>query len=619
MLTIRSCDSLMAPQAVVEGTNDLIISTDHSTREQPDDVTCRPNAKAATARGTHFQPLRLTHREPQIRPLPTTPLQLFQAFLPPSIVSDWVKRTNEAPAPGRAGPLQQHSRQHQWKPTTVEEIYLFIGIIIHTGLHRESRVSDHWVTSQSGSQRSTQPIIKYMTYDRFQLIYRRLRTFDPEKIKPISPFDRTEEWSQHIQETSTNHYKPGTDISVDECMIRFTGRSNDITKIPTKPIPIGLKVWAVAQKGYFLRWIWHRPGDPLGPAAEQIPDERAGSKRKGKGKGRAKGTKEGNISLNPTQSVVIALVNRLPQETYHVYMDNLFSSPNLFQALRNRGHGATGTARVNCGMWKPLTDAKSADTKGHLDWPWGRIECVPTPSNEVNQIGWKDNALVLFLTSVYTGDEVITCIRKRPNTDKARGRAILQMFGNQSKKELVIPAVGANYNNEMNSVDIGDQLRSYLGYDHRFKRGGWQAVWSFLLDTVLINSFILQLRGQSEWETYTTQSNWRQRLVDEIMKEFGWKGGSRRRYKTGNESVPVLQHNLIKRGKKSRCLPCQGHQLGVPRSRSQQRRQRQALGTVSDDSLNRRANATQTGMGCDKCDVPICTDPDCWDFYHHIF
>jgi hypothetical protein len=47
--------------------------------------------------------------------------------------------------------------------------------------------------------------------------------------------------------------------------------------------------------------------------------------------------------LNPTQTVVVALVNKLPVKIYHVIIDNLFSSPNLFKALRIIGVGATGT------------------------------------------------------------------------------------------------------------------------------------------------------------------------------------------------------------------------------------------------------------------------------------
>jgi hypothetical protein len=67
------------------------------------------------------------------------------------------------------------------------------------------------------------------------------------------------------------------------------------------------------------------------------------------------------VYLNPTQAVVVALVNLLPEARYHVFLDNLFSSSNLFRRLRQLGHGATGTARRNYGLYRLLVKLKAAD------------------------------------------------------------------------------------------------------------------------------------------------------------------------------------------------------------------------------------------------------------------
>ncbi|KAJ0119381.1 Kinesin-like protein [Fusarium oxysporum f. sp. albedinis] len=58
---------------------------------------------------------------------------------------------------------------------------------------------------------------------------------------------RVHTWSDHTQHISTVFYIPGTSIAVDECMVRFLGRSLETTTIPSKPIPTGFKVWTVAQ------------------------------------------------------------------------------------------------------------------------------------------------------------------------------------------------------------------------------------------------------------------------------------------------------------------------------------------------------------------------------------
>ena len=89
------------------------------------------------------------------------------------------------------------------------------------------------------------------------------------------------------------------------------------------------------------------------------------------------------IALNSTQSVVIALMNLLPQLIYHVFVDSLFSSPDLFLSLRQHGHGATGTARLNCGIYKELSDYKMKGQSGKSGFNFNEIRVVPTPDIQV--------------------------------------------------------------------------------------------------------------------------------------------------------------------------------------------------------------------------------------------
>lgn len=211
--------------------------------------------------------------------------------------------------------------------------------------------------------------------------------------------------------------------------------------------------------------------------------------------------------LNPTQSIVPALLTQLPPDrAYHVYMDNPFSSPDLFVELRRRGIGATGTSRTNCGIYHALVDAKKGDRRGSTQWEWGRLEAVPTADNLVNQIAWKDNALVLLLTTIFTGSEFEYRIRKRPTASTIQSQAIRRRFGMQSVKELNITLATAAYNDHMGAVDIGDRLRSYSGYSHQIRCGPWRALaWTFLLDVVLINTHLSQLEGVPEWQKLRSQ------------------------------------------------------------------------------------------------------------------
>jgi hypothetical protein len=90
---------------------------------------------------------------------------------------------------------------------------------------------------------------------------------------------------------------------------------------------------------------------------------------------------------------------------------------------------------------------------------------------------------VLFLSTVFNGadDQRIERIRKKPGGQASHSKPIQQEFGEDSLKVISIPTVAAAYNDEMNHVDRGDQLRSYTTYDHRFRRDPWALAGSCLV------------------------------------------------------------------------------------------------------------------------------------------
>lgn len=137
------------------------------------------------------------------------------------------------------------------------------------------------------------------------------------------------------------------------------------TFIPNKPTPEGIKIWVLAQDGIFLRWLWHVPNK--GPIGLCPPERQSNS----------------NLHITPTQRVVVSLLNLLPPAMYHVYLDNLFSSPDLFKKLYEMDIAASGTARVNCGIHEDLVQAKK---KPDASRPWGWSLQVPTECNRVGSM-----------------------------------------------------------------------------------------------------------------------------------------------------------------------------------------------------------------------------------------
>ena len=173
----------------------------------------------------------------------------------------------------------------------------------------------------------------------------------------------------------------------------------------------------------------------------------------------------------------------------------------------------------------------------------------------------------------------------------------------------------------MNHVDRGDQIRSYTSYQHRFRRGPWQALlWSFLLDVALANSFILQKKTrQPRWKPYTTLRAWKEAIYNAIFNKYGTDSHTRKRSRTGkeedSEGLEARQNHLqrdinhIYRGINSDCLACKGCRQGQPRPFKKG-------GYLQPISGNERR--VRTRYGCKVCDVAICNNADCWYFYHTL-
>ncbi|KAK1954727.1 hypothetical protein LY78DRAFT_686727 [Colletotrichum sublineola] len=223
--------------------------TDRCVPERCDNRTVRPDEPPEDCGPPDsFIPMEVPDRAPLISELPDSPVNLFLRYIPRDLIARWVTWTN-IEAEGIHGPFKRYSRMSAWRNTSIDEVYLFISIL-------------------------------YMTRDRFQILFRRLRIFNPSDFQPgparpnqmPDVYRKVSEWSAHIQETGDSFYSAGAEVTVDEAMVWFMGRSKETTTIPTKPITTGFKIWILAQFGYCLRWLWHVHGKgPYGLVPQARP------------------------------------------------------------------------------------------------------------------------------------------------------------------------------------------------------------------------------------------------------------------------------------------------------------------------------------------------------------
>jgi hypothetical protein len=480
---------------------------------------------------------------------------------------------------------------------------VFLASIIYMGLHPENRLEDYWKTD---SLRPSHPIRRFFSRNRWQAVNSSFATFDPDDDGSTSKprcFERVEALSEHIQTVSQTLINLGTKVTIDEAMVRFTGRSREATTVKSKPTPRGFRVWVCGHNGYFVSWLWHT--NNVGPVGIPYPN----------GRGVARNAPEAErqlAKLNNTQQAVVTLLKKLPRAQYHVYLDNLFSSPGLFAYLRTYVNcAATGTARTRSGIDEAFVTLKK-DDKARDYVQWNQLEIAPYPGGLVNQFAWKDNTLALFFSTYYTGDEdYVWRPHRRPKTRQSEA-----FWGSDQCKNAPLPAFADDYNLQKGGVDRGDQLRSYNVWKHHIRSSRHSALFlEFLLDVILVNTYWLQKRfsGQLPWRCFESQSEWRQALFEAIIIKYAPDAVARQRGPVGTSKPGVANstdpHTLIFRGKKSECVACLGKTLRV-----QVPPKRRVLGKVSANAAPKRRK--QTRYGCDRCEVSICNSDICWYKFH---
>ena len=168
---------------------------------------------------------------------------------------------------------------------------------------------------------------------------------------------------------------------------------------------------------------------------------------------------------NTTTKTVIGLLQKgnLLGKGHHVYMDNYYSSPELFSELHYKETFACGTCRSNRkNMPKSVTKAK-LKKKG---------QCVFRRNGPLLCIKWKEKKDVVMLSTVQEAIFVET------------GRV------DREGKKIEKPECVYYYCGRMGGVDLSDQLLNY--YSFLWKSMKWsRKLLIHLFNLAILNAYIL--------------------------------------------------------------------------------------------------------------------------------
>lgn len=533
----------------------------------------------------HRRPLhKASALSPDLEPGVLRPVDIFTFFFSTRIMEELAANTNAYAESKGAG--TEGSRV--WATTSAKELSTFFGILIYMGLFPMPSTADFWSQEQLYPK---YPLVNFMTLLRFQQLKRFFHVSHPEADHPHW-YSKMEPLSSHLEERFRRYYVPSSNVSVDEMMVRFCGRSAHTIRMKNKPIPEGYKILALCDDGYTYSFLYtSRICPTVGPE-------------------RVRG-------LNETSCSVLHLARKLPyaRHSFNIFMDNYFSNVPLFLELRKLGIGACGTVRTNSSRFPTALKVRKNE---RFDWNTTSGVVV---ENEVLAAFWMDNGPVTMLSTIHElkGNAwYITRHRRRPRETSTNARSVRAVFGNNARANLQIPRIIDDYNHCMNGVDLADQLRSYY-CTQLIVRRTWMPLFFWLFDTTIINCYRIHVTQGG----HLAHKEFRLQLAWDLMAVVAQADGSMTRRRR-QEAEADDQRKKSRRGyltKSTVDLPETRFSPGahLPLTLPQGQRHNCILCRYKARHRNSDVQYVKTPWKCEHCDVPLCLtkERNCFREFHN--
>ena len=208
------------------------------------------------------------------------------------------------------------SMDSKWFETTADEMKAFISLCLLQSQVKKDTLQSYWSTRKSIE---TPFFASVMPYKRFLLLCRHLHLVDNSKIDSNDKLAKVRFPLDFLNNKFQEMYTPDSDIAIDESLVKCRGRMSFIQFNPTKRARFGVKYYKLreSKSGYCTQFCIYSC-KKLG--ADELPSNEA---------------------------IVMELMEPYLKKGYTLYVDNWYSSPNLFRCLSEEGINVIGTVRVN--------------------------------------------------------------------------------------------------------------------------------------------------------------------------------------------------------------------------------------------------------------------------------
>ena len=310
----------------------------------------------------------------------------------------------------RCARLSLEGTSKVWE-TDAEGIRAYMGFMILMGINKLPEIRDYWSLDPKFRYA---PIADRITRDRFEEITR-YRHFVDNDLLPSSGeegYSRLQKVDPVITAVKNNFqavYYPHCEVSIDEAMITFKGRSSMKQYVPLKPVKREFEVWAMADasNGYMYDFNVYT----------------------GATDGRETGLGE---------KVVFTLAESIKGRNHQLYFDIYFTSISLLTKLLSQQTYACGTIRTNRKHYPSDISTEAQKFK--------RGESTFHQCGNVVVTAWKDSKVVNVASTLASPDDITTVNRRQKDGTRV---------------PFTCPRCIQLYNEHMGGIDEGDQFRGY--------------------------------------------------------------------------------------------------------------------------------------------------------------
>nr|CAH7762079.1 unnamed protein product [Callosobruchus chinensis] len=236
-----------------------------------------------------------------------SPVQIFERFVDDDLLDHLVNET-------RKYALFKNFTDPQ---ISADEIRCFIAILIVTGYDPKPSKKHYW---DSIGDLKNSMVSNSMRRDRFIQIMKFIHCADNCTIDGSDKLYKLRPFMSKVKQNFLKHFIPVEHLNFDESMIKYYGRHGCKQFIRGKPIRFGFKMWSLnTSDGYLVNCDVYQGKQP---DSNEIYEQTFGK-----------------------CSAPFVKMDEIPHPAYpyKFYFDNLFTSINLLNYLREKRYGGTGS------------------------------------------------------------------------------------------------------------------------------------------------------------------------------------------------------------------------------------------------------------------------------------